>query len=226
MAWTKHLAETDNHTFILETLENKFHTKDYMDIGITNGRCSKLGLMKQFDVPGCGGRVELNCIGGCISIQKVRYSCEEIDAIIPDQFQTVKNKCENKESCKVTANRKTFGNKECPEKSENEMYLWITYRCNGQDVEDKSRKTGRRRCPKSPKELISTTPASEGNTRCFKKGLVKQLDVPGCGGQIDLECSGGCIEISKVRYSCEEKNVTIAKQFQIVKEKCQNKETC
>ena len=62
------------------------------------------------------------------------------------------------EACKITANRDTFGNDECRGKSENEMFLWVGYSCNGETKEDKSQVNGAKRCPKSSN--IQTTKKS------------------------------------------------------------------
>ena len=220
----KYLAKTNISTALLDTHDIEKKAKDYMDIVTKDGKCFQKGDLKHLDVPGCGGSIDLECNGGCIEVQKVRYSCEEINKTISDQFEIVKERCESKENCNVPANRETFGNKVCPRKTDNDMSLWISYRCNGQAADDKSKTAGQKRCPKTTTEAIMTT-TSNGD-KCFKKGLVKQLDTPGCGGRIELECKGGCIEVHKVRYSCKEIDESIAKQFQIVKEKCQNKERC
>ena len=37
------------------------------------------------------------------------------------------------------------------------------------------------------------------NTQCSEKSCMIQKDIPGCGGSIDLLCTGGCINILKVR---------------------------
>ena len=52
---------------------------DYVDSLTAGGRYSrylKKGEVRVFDVPGCGGRIELKYNGN--KIQKVRCSCEEI----------------------------------------------------------------------------------------------------------------------------------------------------
>ena len=65
---------------------------------------------------------------------------------------------------------------------------------------------------------------------CVKSGhgLVVQRDVAGCGGEIDMKCSGGCLEILKVLYSCHVKDIrhSIPDQVKKVKARCESKERC
>ena len=69
--------------FVVETFENeKGNSKkkgraksgDYQANNPWLDKCSlkSTGEAKQLDVPGCGGRVHLNCPGGCLSIHKVK----------------------------------------------------------------------------------------------------------------------------------------------------------
>ena len=72
--------------FVVETFENdkdrskkkgKARSGDYQANNQNNpwlDKCSlkSTGEAKQLDVPGCGGRVHLNCPGGCLSIHKVK----------------------------------------------------------------------------------------------------------------------------------------------------------
>ena len=47
------------------------------------------GKQKKFDVPGCGGRLDMQCDGGCLSILKVIYSCEDQSTANPEQLLKV-----------------------------------------------------------------------------------------------------------------------------------------
>ena len=69
--------------FVVETFENdkdrsrkkgKAKSGDYQANNPWLDKCSlkSTGEAKQLDVPGCGGRVHLNCPGGCLSIHKVK----------------------------------------------------------------------------------------------------------------------------------------------------------
>merc|ERR1719153_813399 len=84
--------------------------RDYQEPDWPN-KCSlrKKGPMNQTDVPGCGARIELHCEGGCLRILKVLYSCKMKVQSVPAQLSKVKRRCENKESCSVSASRKMFG---------------------------------------------------------------------------------------------------------------------
>ena len=69
--------------FVVETFENdkdlskkkgSAKSGDYQATNPWLDKCSlkSTGEAKQLDVPGCGGRVHLNCPGGCLSIHKVK----------------------------------------------------------------------------------------------------------------------------------------------------------
>ena len=99
--------------------------------------------MKQKDVVGCGGGIDLKCTGGCLQIYKVLYSCQEKEAN-KEQMKKVKAVCEKKESCTVQASRTLFGNEECPDSEDSKMNMWITYGCN--DGKDETKVTGPQTC--------------------------------------------------------------------------------
>ena len=82
--------------------------------------------------------MDLKCTGGCIEIHKVLYSCNERNESASKQESIVNKICKGKEECQVTADRKTFGEDECPGTPDREMNLWITYSCNG-NADDKSK---------------------------------------------------------------------------------------
>ena len=107
-------------------------------------KAARPGPMIQKDVLGCGGRVEMKCTGGCLRILKVLYSCSERNETILEQLRKVQDRCENKESCTVSASRGMFGNTECPDLPDGKMKMWIVYRCDGGEAT--ARITGARRC--------------------------------------------------------------------------------
>ena len=146
------IIKTGKKKYLVRGLKDSKKTKNIAKTGMDyqepdwQNKCSlsKEGPMNQTDVPGCGARIELNCEGGCLRILKVLYSCKMKDQSIPGQLSKVKKRCENKETCSVTPSRKMFGNKECPSTPENDMVMWMTYRC---DVgKDRTRLTGIKQC--------------------------------------------------------------------------------
>ena len=66
----------------------------------------------------------------------------------------------------------------------------------------------------------------EGVCNNLEEGPMIQKDVLGCGGRLDLKCTGGCLKILKVLYSCEMKEQAIKEQMDRVKAICENKENC
>merc|ERR1719369_1161412 len=140
------LQHSQSKWYLIETQKDSPDNEgsDYQD----NSKCSVKGLISQADVLGCGGRgrIELRCSGGCIEITKALYSCREKDEVLPKQKSIVERQCNTREFCTVTASRKIFGNEICPEKSENEMSLWIVFRCNGVNVTGRAIPRGRKRC--------------------------------------------------------------------------------
>ena len=59
-----------------------------------------------------------------------------------------------------------------------------------------------------------------------ERGEMEQPDVRGCGGGIDLKCTGGCLEIYKTLYSCKQENVSNENQLKKVRSLCDKKESC
>ena len=90
----------------------------------------KRGQMVQKDLNG-GDSLTIICEGGCIKIMKVLYSCKIRNSSNASQLRIVKGLCEDKKKCKVSASRKIFGDAECPGRREEQMQLWIVYRCDG-----------------------------------------------------------------------------------------------
>ena len=65
-------------------------------------------------------------------------------------------------------------------------------------------------------------------TKCsqYTPGAMKARDIVGCGGGIEMKCRGGCLKIHKTLYSCKMKEASIDDQIDIVKELCEEKESC
>ena len=59
-----------------------------------------------------------------------------------------------------------------------------------------------------------------------KRGEMVQQEIVGCGGGLDLKCTGGCLKIHKILYSCKEQKVSNAEQLQKVKSLCDKEEEC
>jgi len=104
----------------------------------------KRGEMKNADVLGCGGGIDLKCTGGCLEIYKTLYSCKEEAVSNQKQLNKVKSLCERKDSCRLEASRDFFGNTECPGAPDRDMALWVSYSCN--EGEDETKLTGPKRC--------------------------------------------------------------------------------
>ena len=151
------LIKTGKGKYLVRGFRNRKNTENLATIGFDYEEpawpniCSlkKEGPMNQTDVPGCGARIELKCVGGCLRILKVLYSCEEKNQSIPEQLAKVKARCEKKESCSVSASRTMFGKSECPNTPDDDMTMWITYSCDG--GKDKTKLTGKRACLKKGK---------------------------------------------------------------------------
>ena len=105
--------------------------EDYEDEIPWLDRCSmETGTDVMQDLSG-GGTLSISCTGGCITIKKILYSCKARDQSEPTQLKTVKDLCEDKDICEVTATREMFGDEECPDVPDRDMNLWAIYRCNG-----------------------------------------------------------------------------------------------
>jgi len=98
----------------------------------THNKCFQYdaGKMNQMDLPGCGGSTDIVCTGGCITIHKVLYSCKE-GRSNSEQLKLIRDRCQDQKKCKVTADRETFGDEECPDTEEDSMKLWLVYSCDG-----------------------------------------------------------------------------------------------
>lgn len=107
--------------------------------------------MKQRDVVGCGGGIDMRCTGGCLKIHKILYSCEEKETSNTEQLRKVQSLCDKKEQCAVKASREVFGNTECPDASDDQMLMWIVYSCDG--GQDRTKLTGTTQC--LPEKLVT-----------------------------------------------------------------------
>jgi hypothetical protein len=81
------------------------------------------GVMIHKDVPGCGGKIELSCVGGGLRILKLLYSCQEKKNSNAEQLKRIKERCDDKNNCVVAANRETFGKGECPDATDDAMSM-------------------------------------------------------------------------------------------------------
>ena len=126
------IIETNKGKYLLKLKDNKRTGLDYNAPPRQEGCSLKAtGPMQQRDVRGGGGKIELRCHGGCLRILKILYSCKEQPNSNTEQLKLVKVMCENKYKCRVKADRRTFGNYERPDAPDEEMNMWIVYRCNG-----------------------------------------------------------------------------------------------
>jgi len=57
-------------------------------------------------------------------------------------------------------------------------------------------------------------------------GEMLQVDVLGCGGAVDLKCTGGCLRIHKILYACKMRDEPNQEQMKKVKALCDDKESC
>ena len=55
---------------------------------------------------------------------------------------------------------------------------------------------------------------------------MRQETIVGCGGGLDMKCSGGCLKIHKILYSCKEQEVSNDEQLRIVQALCDKKHKC
>ena len=86
------------------------------------------------------------------------------------------------------------------------MLLWTTYSCDG---------------GKDHSKLHNPYCSCTG-----PQGLMTNVDIPGCGGWVEIECHEGCITIHKILYSCEKKPTPNEKQMEMIRKRCQGKEYC
>ena len=108
-----------------------------------------------------------------------------------EQMSLVREHCEGKEKCRIEVSRQFFGESECPGTDAGGMSLWLIYSCDGgSDLSNTHN-------PRCDRDGSSATTGGSCNLK-NAPGKKHKLDVPGCGGRIDLHCDGGCIRINKV----------------------------
>ena len=69
-------------------------------------------------------------LDGWVSQIQVLYSCKE-GRSNSEQLKLIRDRCQDQKKCKVTADRETFGDEECPDTEEDSMKLWLVYSCDG-----------------------------------------------------------------------------------------------
>ena len=111
-----------------------------------------------------------------------------------EQLKLVRRLCKNKEECRVDVSREFFGNFECPETDAGNMELRLAYSCAGGGND--ATKINAPVCD-GDDDLDKPTP-STGTCDHDNPGEKHQVDVPGCGGSIDIVCDGGCIDVHEV----------------------------
>ena len=111
-----------------------------------------------------------------------------------EQLKLVRRLCKNKEECRVDVSREFFGNFECPETDAGSMELRLAYSCAGGGND--ATKINAPVCD-GDDDLDKPTP-STGTCDHDNPGEKHQVDVPGCGGSIDIVCDGGCIDVHEV----------------------------
>ena len=108
-----------------------------------------------------------------------------------EQLKLVKKTCQGQQACQLDATRQFFGNDECPGTEDEKMALWLEYSCVG----------GTDRTTTRAPICNGIEPPSGPPVLPCKGGERIQLDVRGCGGWINLDCKGGCLNIRKVRQN-------------------------
>ena len=154
---------------------------DYNDEPAWLNPCSlrERGDMKQPDVRGCGGGINLKCTGGCLEIYKTLYSCKQENVSNENQLKKVRSLCDKKQSCRLEASRDFFGNTECPGAPDRKMALWVAYSCN--EGEDKTKLTGPETCPYYENVRI----------RLIARNSQNNNPVPGATGSVNFQGDDG-----------------------------------
>ena len=151
------------------------------------GKCEgqEEGALVEKDVPGCGGRMELKCEGGCLRIHNVLYQCNKRNGNPNvEQLKKVQARCEKKKSCAVSASRRMFLNTECVDSPD--AYMKIIYRCDG--GKERSRLTGRKTCRTTA--VTTENPQTPSPPTCHTQhGEMFNNDIPLERAEITLYCS-------------------------------------
>ena len=109
----------------------------------------------------------------------------------PTQMELVREKCGHSNACRIEASREFFGNSECPGTDDANMSLWMVYTCKG----------GSDQTTRHTPNCGTGGCGVQGTGNDVEQGEMKQVDIPGCGGWVKLDCNGGCINILKVLNS-------------------------
>ena len=123
------------------------------------------------------------------------YSCK-VTEVNQEQLELVKKNC--KVACQIGVSREYFGDSECPGADDAKMSLWLVYSCDGGGTD--RTKSGRPTCKPGTGTGTGTDTCSaeQGDV---EQGEMTQVDIPGCGGWVNIDCNGGCINIVKVLKS-------------------------
>merc|ERR1719431_307700 len=127
----------------------------------------------------------------------------------------------------VSASTRMFGRTECPDSPDEEMNMWMVYRCDG--GKDTSRLTGAKRCKigdTTPEPITPRVVTATSNSCTSKEGSEVEQKVPGCGGRLDLNCINGCLRITKAQYTCAQDNSYTDDQLTKVQGLCEGKSKC
>merc|ERR1711974_297592 len=156
----------------------------------------------------------------------VLYSCRAADTN-QKQFELVKKECQGKKACQIDVSREFFGTEECPDTDDAFMSLWLVYSCDGGGTD--RTKSNQPKCEKNDTDVMPTVtpspPTSNNKCKQYDTGKMNQVDLPGCGGSVEIGCDGGCINIHKVLYSCKE-GKSNSEHLKVVKDRCQDQKKC
>ena len=143
------------------------------------------------------------------------YSCNASETN-QEQFDLVKKDCHGEEAYQIDVSREFFGDDECPDTDDAKMTLWLVYSCDGGGTDQtKSNKlvtdptsdpcdgsdvtTTTTLTPPPPTTTVTDPDTGTGTGACAgDEGTKEQVDVRGCGGWVNLDCNGGCLNIHKV----------------------------
>ena len=129
---------------------------------------------------------------------QVNYSCKEksentVGGTNQKQMRVMQEKCKHSNACRIEASRDFFGDSECPGTDDAEMTLWLVYSCNG----DSDKSSSHKPTCKPGTGTGTGTDACSAEQSDVEQGEMTQVDIPGCGGWVNIDCNGGCINICK-----------------------------